>query len=471
MKRSTQSSASAEYVDPLHFPERRARFRHQPRSLVYVELDEGNGGIALNIGEDGLAVQAVMSLMDDFLPRVRFRLPESKEWIETTARVVWANEARKLLGLRFEELSEQSRQTIREWFERERSQNQDTDKDQDAEAPELLAEGLEGRIMPPAPMLVMPAPPISARSTSEAAVPEPENPPATATVDEAAAAPLPKEWVVPALNFPPESFRAPASNDLPGKWSIAVFFLFLATASLAAGWAVGRGTLDSGMQRLRKAVFGEGAASSASATNSAALVSQSHPSEIEIVNINGVHWTIPLAASGLAAGSQASAGAGSDAIPGSPEHGKANQSFRTWVLTAPVQPKAKASSGSDAAAPPALDGAIDSPQNAVSLTAQPFTIAAPPPPPQSVLRPAKLIRRVDPVYPPLAVSHRVMGTVKMHLIVGANGTVRDVHVIYGPPMLVDAAVKAASQWLYSPMLMNGKPADSEVDIDLSFKLP
>jgi hypothetical protein len=116
MKRSSHTSASAEYVDPLHLPERRSRLRHQPRSLVYVQLDEGNGGIALNLGEDGLAVQAVMGLMDDSLPRVRFQLSDSKEWIETGALVVWANETRKLLGLRFVELPEHSRQLIREWL-------------------------------------------------------------------------------------------------------------------------------------------------------------------------------------------------------------------------------------------------------------------------------------------------------------------------------------------------------------------
>ncbi len=127
--------------------------RHQPRSLVYVQLDEGNGGIALNLGEDGLAVQAVAGLMDDSLPRVRFQLSDSKEWIETAALVVWANETRKLLGLRFVELPEQSRRLIREWLDRELSINAS------AEVPEILDEGLDGRSAPPAmPVMHRPAP-------------------------------------------------------------------------------------------------------------------------------------------------------------------------------------------------------------------------------------------------------------------------------------------------------------------------
>ncbi len=152
MKRSPQDSAAAEYIDAVHLPERRAHLRHQPRSIVYVELDEGNGGIALNLSEDGLAVQSVMPLMDDFLARLRFQLSESKEWIETSAQVVWTNESRKLVGLRFMGLPEVSRGLIREWLEREDLPNKEAD------GPQILSEGLEGRAAPPRPWRWRPYP-------------------------------------------------------------------------------------------------------------------------------------------------------------------------------------------------------------------------------------------------------------------------------------------------------------------------
>jgi outer membrane biosynthesis protein TonB len=69
------------------------------------------------------------------------------------------------------------------------------------------------------------------------------------------------------------------------------------------------------------------------------------------------------------------------------------------------------------------------------LVEQPYSIPAPPPPKQAVVRAAQLIRRVDPAYPPLASSRHIDGVVKMHITVGANGTVRDVRVLSGPPML------------------------------------
>ena len=295
-----------------------------------------------------MAVQAVMGLMDDFLPRVRFQLSESKEWIETTAQVVWANEARKLLGLRFAGSSgaipaDHPGMVRARAFRKPRPRPQTKTRTKTPEAPGILAEGLEGRIMPPAPMLVMPSPPDF--STRRAPKPPCRN---RRTLRQPRQSimrlplPPPKEWAVPALTFPPESFRAPASNDLPDKWSVAVFFLFLATASLAAGWAVGRGTLG---LRNAKACAKPCSAKAPLAALPRLIPRRSSRSRTHRKSRSStstvIRWTIPLTASALVAGTQASAGAGSSAIPGSPEHEKANQSFRTWVLTAPVQPKAK----------------------------------------------------------------------------------------------------------------------------------
>ena len=460
--------------------------RHQPRSLVYVQLDEGNGGIALNLGEDGLAVQAVAGLMDDSLPRVRFQLSDSKEWIETAALVVWANETRKLLGLRFVELPEQSRRLIREWLDRELSINAS------AEVPEILDEGLDGRSAPPAmPVMHRPAPSEAVPTGPVPAVPVIKMPAAVAPDSEtdshseshadpkalgaaetAEPGPLvevpagaigdlaPDEEPAPVFSFQRESFRAsPPSSRVPDTWSVAVFFLFLATASLAAGWAVGRGALAGAMETLRKAVFREGTAGGAVASGSAGLVQQARPSEIEIVNLKGDRWTVPLttgSSSAATGGETRSESALPSPSPSSSSTRRKDVPFRTWVLTAPLQPKSgdggPAAANSDAAAPPpAVGTSIEPPQGALSLAEQPPTLAAPLPPKQSVVRPAQLLRHVDPIYPVGAISRRVEGTVKMHITVSANGTVRDVQVVSGPPMLADAAAKAAKQWLYSPM--------------------
>ncbi len=79
--------------------DRRLYYRQPIRTLAYVELDEGNGGIVLNVSEGGLSVQAFASLMDDVLPGVRFQLSESDGWIQANARITWTGQSRKLAGL------------------------------------------------------------------------------------------------------------------------------------------------------------------------------------------------------------------------------------------------------------------------------------------------------------------------------------------------------------------------------------
>src|SRR5215467_13048922 len=88
-------------------PNRRKSPRISSNSLSYVNLDETNGGILLNVSETGLAVQAAMNVMEDVLPHVRLQIPRSKMWIEGSARVVWTSDSRKTLGIEFDHLPEE----------------------------------------------------------------------------------------------------------------------------------------------------------------------------------------------------------------------------------------------------------------------------------------------------------------------------------------------------------------------------
>src|SRR5579863_9186767 len=113
------SNTLAQAHDQLPPPDRRVHSRQPIKTLAYVALDEGNGGIILNISEGGFSVQAVTSLMDDLLPGVRFQLSESEAWIEANARITWTSESRKLAGLKFIDLPDETRTRIREWVVRE----------------------------------------------------------------------------------------------------------------------------------------------------------------------------------------------------------------------------------------------------------------------------------------------------------------------------------------------------------------
>ena len=83
---------------------------------------------------------------------------------------------------------------------------------------------------------------------------------------------------------------------------------------------------------------------------------------------------------------------------------------------------------------------------------------------------AKLLKRVIPTYPPLARQARVSGTVQLLGIIGKNGTVQNLRVLSGHPLLIDAAVSAVRQWIYRPTLLNGDPVEVICPIDVHFTL-
>jgi protein TonB len=83
---------------------------------------------------------------------------------------------------------------------------------------------------------------------------------------------------------------------------------------------------------------------------------------------------------------------------------------------------------------------------------------------------ARLISRIQPVYPALAMQSRIQGDVILHAIIGKEGDVSELQVISGHPFLVKAALDAVRQWRYRPTLLNGLPVEVETTITVSFVL-
>jgi periplasmic protein TonB len=81
-----------------------------------------------------------------------------------------------------------------------------------------------------------------------------------------------------------------------------------------------------------------------------------------------------------------------------------------------------------------------------------------------------LIRRVDPVYPPLARAARIQGPVVLAATISKAGTIDNLHALSGPPMLVRAAIDAVSQWRYRPYILNSEPIEVETQITVNFSL-
>jgi protein TonB len=81
-----------------------------------------------------------------------------------------------------------------------------------------------------------------------------------------------------------------------------------------------------------------------------------------------------------------------------------------------------------------------------------------------------LIRRVQPVYPALARSARIQGTVVLFAVISRAGTIDNLRVLSGHPLLVPAAIDAVRQWRYHPYILNSEPIEVETQITVNFLL-
>jgi protein TonB len=106
------------------------------------------------------------------------------------------------------------------------------------------------------------------------------------------------------------------------------------------------------------------------------------------------------------------------------------------------------------------------------------TIPVMPPPPPTASRPIRistmsegsLIHRVQPGYPgPAKIAH-VQGPVVLAAIISKEGTIENLHVLKGHPLLVGAAVDAVRQWRYRPYILNREPVEVETQITVNFSL-
>jgi TonB family protein len=101
---------------------------------------------------------------------------------------------------------------------------------------------------------------------------------------------------------------------------------------------------------------------------------------------------------------------------------------------------------------------------AVSSSSNPVRVGG------AVMAGSALLKKVDPEYPPLAKAARVQGDVNFEATIGADGKVNNLHLLSGPPLLVQAAMQAVQQWVYKPTLLNGQPVEVITTIDVNFTL-
>ncbi len=81
-----------------------------------------------------------------------------------------------------------------------------------------------------------------------------------------------------------------------------------------------------------------------------------------------------------------------------------------------------------------------------------------------------LVRKVNPNYPPLARQARIQGQVLLQAEISKDGSIQNLRLISGHPMLAPAAIEAVKQWRYKPYLLNGEPVEVETQVQVNFTL-
>jgi protein TonB len=81
-----------------------------------------------------------------------------------------------------------------------------------------------------------------------------------------------------------------------------------------------------------------------------------------------------------------------------------------------------------------------------------------------------LVQKTAPVYPPIAKSAHVSGTVVIQATISKSGTIENPRVISGPVMLRQSALDAVKSWRFRPYLLDGQPVEVDTTVNVVFNL-
>jgi len=81
-----------------------------------------------------------------------------------------------------------------------------------------------------------------------------------------------------------------------------------------------------------------------------------------------------------------------------------------------------------------------------------------------------LLQKTAPIYPPIAKTARVSGTVVLGATISKTGSIEGLHVISGPEMLRQSAEDAVRSWRYRPYMLNNEPVSVETTVSVIFSL-
>jgi protein TonB len=87
---------------------------------------------------------------------------------------------------------------------------------------------------------------------------------------------------------------------------------------------------------------------------------------------------------------------------------------------------------------------------------------------ETSIDPALLIRRVEPVFPPILRQLHRSGRVELRAVIATDGTVQSLQVLSGDALCVGSALDAVRQWRYKPTLLNGQPVEVDTFITVIY---
>ncbi len=81
-----------------------------------------------------------------------------------------------------------------------------------------------------------------------------------------------------------------------------------------------------------------------------------------------------------------------------------------------------------------------------------------------------LLYKPTPRYSSIAIATHTEGTVMLTATISKAGTIENLRVVSGPPMLQQAALDAVKTWRYQPYELDGQPVEVETTVNVIFKL-
>ncbi len=468
-------------------PNRRCYFRQRADLLVYVDLGAGNGGILHDLSEDGLFITTVGPLPGNQVIHLGFEL-ESNACIEARGQVVWTNESGRRAGVKFIDLPERSHHLIKKWLSRNAPsgsvQENITAHPGVVESRQLESSTLQsGRttratrsgVAEPIDKKQPHAPATSAYAVTRSSGVTTLFPAPPSAVD--THSPEGDHEVVRVLRsalsqeqIGPE--QAARNHRLRRKWILGGISGFLAVLALVSWVALFRsqhwqmGFMVGEIRKMIADVFA--------------------PSDVEESTEATTHSEKPKlrprrrGPSRVQPGGQ---GQGSTASPaglpgGVNEAGNRADTFQVEVLDANNQ-RRLIKSGT-----PVITVKSSATGVRVSVPgAKPTVAAATAPEATSVptsnaprggvsqeISGGILKERVMPTYPVLALEENVQGSVVLQALIGKDGTVQNVRLISGSPILASAVMEAVKQWRYEPYYRNGEPVEVEIQITVDFTI-